>query len=56
MAAKLKVGAEIKVLTKDGKSYEGILMDFHKGYLSTIASMGVILTFPASSILNITKV
>lgn len=56
MSKKLKIGSEIKVFTKDGKSYEGILMDCHKGYLSTIASLGIILTFPLNSILNVVKI
>ena len=56
MSQKLKLGSEIKIFTKDGKSYEGILMDCHKGYLSTIAGLGIILTFPMDSILNVVKV
>lgn len=51
-----KLGTEIKVQTKDGKNYEGILMDIHKGYLSAVAGLGIILTFPVSSIINISKV
>ncbi len=56
MTTKLNIGSEIKIFTKDGKSYEGILMDCHKGYLSTIAGLGIILTFPMDSILNVVKV
>jgi hypothetical protein len=56
MKTKLKLGSEIKIYTKDGKSYEGIFMDCHKGYLSTIAGLGIILTFPMNSILNVVKV
>jgi len=52
---KFKLGTEIKVKTKDGKQYEGILMDIHEGYLSAIASLGIILTFPVNSIINISK-
>lgn len=51
-----KLGTEIKVQTKDGKNYEGILMDIHKGYLSAVAGLGIILTFPVSSIINISKI
>lgn len=56
MSQKFKLGSEIKIYTKDGKSYEGILMDCHKGYMSTIAGLGVILTFPLDSISNVVKV
>jgi len=56
MEKKLKIGNEVKVFTKDGKAYEGILMDCHKGYLSTLAGLGIILTFPMNSILNIIKI
>lgn len=56
MKAKLNIGSEIKVFTKDGKSYEGILMNCQKGYLSTIAGLGIILTFPKDSILNVVKI
>tara|TARA_R110002049_G_scaffold150260_4_gene313412 strand:+ start:1888 stop:2058 length:171 start_codon:yes stop_codon:yes gene_type:complete len=56
MQEKLNIGNEVKVFTKDGKSYEGILMDCHKGYLSTLAGLGIILTFPLNSILNIIKI
>jgi len=55
MKHKFKIGNEIKVKTKDGKSYIGILMDCHKGHISTVASLGIILTFPLNSILNIIK-
>ena len=51
-----KLGTEIKVVTKDGKQYEGILMDIHRGYLSAVAGLGIILTFPVNSIINITKI
>ncbi len=55
MKEKLKIGNEIKIKTKDGKSYVGILMDSHKGYISAVVQLGIILTFPLSSILNIVK-
>jgi hypothetical protein len=55
MKQKIEYGNEIKVTTKDGKSYEGILMDCHRGYLSTVAGLGIILTFPMHSILNVVK-
>jgi hypothetical protein len=55
MGEKLNIGSEIKVFTKDGKYYEGIFMDCQKGYLSTIAGLGIILTFPMDSILNVVK-
>jgi len=55
MQNELKVGNEIKIFTKDGKSYEGIFMECHKGYLSTLAGLGIILTFPLHSVLNIIK-
>lgn len=51
----LNLGNEIKIITKDKKSYSGILMDSHKGYLSVIAGLGIILTFPTHSILNVAK-
>lgn len=51
----LNLGNEIKIITKDRKSYSGILMDSHKGYLSVIAGLGIILTFPTHSILNVVK-
>ncbi|MBL7665295.1 MAG: hypothetical protein JNM93_09185 [Bacteriovoracaceae bacterium] len=56
MKRDLKVGNEIKILTKDGQSYEGILMDCHRGHLSAIAKLGVILTFPLGSILDVVKI
>jgi hypothetical protein len=56
MSKKLNIGSEIKVFTKDGKSYEGILVNHQKGYLSTIMSLGVILTIPIDSIINVVKV
>jgi len=56
MNKKLAIGNEIKIFTKDGKSYQGILMENYKGYISTIAGLGVILTFPVSSIINVIKI
>jgi hypothetical protein len=55
MTTKLNIGSEIKVFTKDGRSYEGIFMNCQKGYLSTVAGLGIILTFPIDSILNVVK-
>ncbi|MGE3611444.1 MAG: hypothetical protein AB7I27_17765 [Bacteriovoracaceae bacterium] len=51
----LNLGNEIKIITTDKKSYSGILMDSHKGYLSVVAGLGIILTFPMHSILNVVK-
>ena len=56
MENNLKIGNEIKIHTKDGRSYEGILMDCHKGYISAIAGLGIILSFPMNSIHNIIKI
>lgn len=56
MTKEIKVGNEIKVVTKDGKSYEGIFMECQKGYLSALAGLGIILTFPLNSVLNIIKI
>ena len=56
MGKDFEVGNEIKIYTKDGKSYRGILMDYHKGYLSTIISLGIILTIPINAIINIVKI
>ena len=52
----LKLGTEIKIKTKDGSSFEGILMEIKNGYLSAVATLGIILTFPVTSIINITKI
>jgi hypothetical protein len=55
MKQKIEYGNEIKITTKDKKSYSGIFMDSHKGYLSVVAGLGIILTFPLHSILNVVK-
>lgn len=52
----LNLGNEIKIITTDKKSYSGILMDSHRGYLSVVAGLGIILTFPMHSILNVVKI
>lgn len=56
MNQEYKIGSEIKVFTKDGNAYEGILMDYHKGYISTVGKLGIILTFPIQSIDDINRV
>ncbi len=56
MKQKIEYGNEIKITTKDKKSYSGILMDSHKGYLSVVAGLGIILTVPMHSILNVVKI
>lgn len=56
MKQKIEYGNEIKITTKDRKSYSGILMDSHRGYLSVVAGLGIILTFPMHSILNVVKI
>jgi hypothetical protein len=55
MNTDFKFGTEIKIKTKDGTSFVGILMDIENGYLSAVAALGIILTFPITSIINITK-
>tara|TARA_Y100000768_G_scaffold357851_1_gene313236 strand:- start:12526 stop:12696 length:171 start_codon:yes stop_codon:yes gene_type:complete len=56
MISKLKSGNEVKITTKDGKTFEGIFMKKHGGHLSTIAGLGIILTFPIHTIVNIVKI
>lgn len=56
MAKNLKVGNEIKIITKDGKSFEGILMECKRGYLSTIMKLGIVLTIPLSLISEVIKI
>jgi hypothetical protein len=56
MEPELKIGMEIKIKTRDGDLFEGILMEIKNGYLSAVATLGIILTFPMTSITNITKV
>lgn len=51
-----KLGTEIKIKTRDGKIFEGILMEIKNGYLSAVAKLGIILTFPMTSIVNVSKV
>jgi hypothetical protein len=56
MNQEYKIGSEIKVFTKDGNAYEGILMDYQNGYISTVGNLGIILTFPIHSIDGINKI
>jgi hypothetical protein len=56
MNTNLKLGTEIEIKTKDGETFNGILMEFKNGYLSAVATLGIILTFPVASIIHITKV
>lgn len=53
---KIYLGNEIEVKTKDGQSFRGIFVNTEKGYLSAVAGLGIILTFPMDSILNIVKI
>lgn len=50
------LGNEIEVQTKDGQSFRGIFVNNERGYLSAVAGLGIILTFPMDSILNIVKI
>jgi len=56
MISKLRSGSEVKITTKDGKSFVAIFMKKHEEHLSAIAELGVILTFPINSIINIVKI
>lgn len=56
MRKKIYLGNEIEVKTKDGQSFRGIFVNNEKGYLSAVAGLGIILTFPMDSILNIVKI
>lgn len=54
-AKNLSVGNEVVVQTSDGNCFKGILMNIEKGYLSAIAELGVIHTFPLISVTNVIK-
>ena len=53
---KLKKGDELKIVTKKGKAFEGILFDFKEGYLQTISGLGILILFPISSLTNIYQI
>ena len=49
----LKKGDELKIITKKGRVFEGILFDFKEGYLQTISTLGILIFFPLNSLSNI---
>ena len=50
---KLKKGTEVRIITKKGTAYKGIIIDLKEGYVQTITSLGILVLFPLSSITNI---
>jgi hypothetical protein len=55
-AQKFNLGNEIVVKTKDGKSFNGIFVNVSDGYLSAVLNLGIILTIPLVSVINVVKV
>jgi hypothetical protein len=53
---KLKRGAEVKIITKKGVLFKGILFDLKEGYVQTITSLGILVLFPLNSITNIYQI
>jgi hypothetical protein len=49
----LEKGNEVKVVTKKGVAFEGILFDFKEDYLQTVTALGILILFPLSSLTNI---
>lgn len=53
---KFNLGNEIEVKTKDGQCFKGIFVNMERGYLSAVASLGIIHTIPLSSVANVIKI
>ncbi len=50
---KLRKGDELKIVTKTGRTFRGILYDFKEGYLHTIEALGILVIFPINSLTSI---
>lgn len=50
---KFKKGDELKIVTKTGRTFRGILYDIKEGYLHTVESLGILMIFPINSISSI---
>jgi hypothetical protein len=49
----LKKGDELRIVTKTGRTFRGILYDFKEGYIHTIEALGILVIFPISSLISI---
>jgi hypothetical protein len=49
----LKKGDELKIITKTGQTFRGILYDIKEGYLHTVESLGILMIFPINSLTSI---
>lgn len=50
---KIKKGDELKIVTKSGRTFRGILYDIKEGYLHTVEALGILIIFPISSLSSI---
>ena len=50
---KVTKGDELKIVTKSGRTFKGILYDFKEGYLHTVQALGILVIFPLSSLASI---
>jgi hypothetical protein len=50
---KIKKGDELKIVTKTGRTFRGILYDIKEGYLHTVEALGILIIFPISSLSSI---
>lgn len=50
---KIKKGDELKIVTKSGRTFRGILYDIKEGYLHTVEALGILIIFPISSLASI---
>lgn len=48
-----KKGDELKIITKTGQTFRGILYDIKEGYLHTVESLGILMIFPINSLTSI---
>lgn len=50
---KIRKGDELKIVTKSGRTFKGILFDFKEGYIHTIEMLGILVIFPINSLTSI---
>ncbi len=50
---KIKKGDELKIITKTGRTFRGIIFDIKEGYLHTVEALGILVIFPISSLASI---
>jgi hypothetical protein len=50
---KIQKGDELKIVTKSGRTFRGILYDIKEGYLHTVEALGILIIFPISSLSSI---